>query len=276
MANSRSAFSLVALALWWTFCGNGNAQNAVISSTSVRQQVLFLNLKNNGQHLAANVGQQIEISLGAMSPCDPQVSSPAIRLESVALPWPPTPGITTHIYIFEAAAEGEAEVKIPITDCSNPDVPDGFTFTVAIRVGRSSSGEPSTPYASRMLDQVNPALWDKAWTNLVNDVRQTFKPSLPRLTAEVMMNLANAEGKLLAVVSKAVPVDDCRHVLFVLPNGGLEVSPGQVYSIQLSGGSVFGWKYVVGGYPNGAASFNGKPLLRDTHCTFLFRTFGAS
>jgi len=95
-------------------------------------------------------------------------------------------------------------------------------------------------------------------------------------SAEVTMTLLSAAGKPLAVVSKAVPVDDCRHVLFVFPNVGLPVSPGQVYSIQLSGGTVFGWKYVVGGYASGAASFNGKPLLGDTRSTFLFRTFGAS
>jgi hypothetical protein len=154
-----------------------------------------------------------------------------------------------------------------------------------------AGGGPSTPYASRTLDQANTAPWDRAATNLLNNVRQTFTPSLPRLTgvevellvinpgpasAEVTMTLLSAAGKPLAVVSKAVPVDDCRHVLFVFPNVGLPVSPGQVYSIQLSGGTVFGWKYVVGGYASGAASFNGKPLLGDTRSTFLFRTFGAS
>jgi len=80
---------------------------------------------------------------------------------------------------------------------------------------------------------------------------------------------------VLADVSKTVLVADCRQVLFVFPNGGLRVSPGQVYSIRLSGGSVFGWKYVVGGYASGAASFNGRPLLPDTRSTFLCRTFGA-
>jgi hypothetical protein len=93
---------------------------------------------------------------------------------------------------------------------------------------------------------------------------------------EVTLNLLNAWGDVLAVVSKTVPVDDCGHVLFVFPNGGLQVSPGQVYGIRLSGGSLFGWKYVVGGYKNGAASFNGKPLLPGARSTFLFRTFGAN
>jgi hypothetical protein len=291
MTNSRSAFSLVALALLWTSCANAGAQKAGISSTSAKQQILSLNFTNNGQHVAATVGQQIEIRLGAMAPCDPQVSSSAIRLESVALNWPPNPGLATHVYIFEAAAEGEAEVKVPITDCSNPDLPGGLTFTATIRVGRAHGGR-STPYASRTPDQANTALWENAWTILQSNVlRQSFMPSRPRLTAvevelvvanpgpassEVTMTLLNAGGDPLAVVAKTVPVDASRHVLFVFPTGGLRVSPGQLYSIELSGGAgLFGWKYVVGGYANGAASFNGKPLLRDARSTFLFRTFGA-
>jgi len=140
-------------------------------------------------------------------------------------------------------------------------------------------------------DQANTAPWKNAWTNLLNDVRQTFTPSLPRLTGvevelvvgnpgpsdgEVTMRVMNAEGKVLAVVTQIVPVDDCDHVLFILPDGGVRVSPGQVYSIALSGGRVFGWKYVVGGYAKGAAAFNGKPLLPGARSTFLFRTFGAN
>jgi hypothetical protein len=139
-------------------------------------------------------------------------------------------------------------------------------------------------------DQANTAPWKNAWTNLLNDVRQTFTPSLPRLTGvevelvvgnpgpsdeEVTMRLMDAEGKVLAVVSQIVPIDDCDHVLFVLPDGGGRVSPGQVYDIGLSGG-VFGWKYVVGGYAKGAATFNGRPLLPGARSTFLFRTFGTN
>jgi hypothetical protein len=291
MTNSRSAFSLVTLAFLWICCANAGAQKAGIPSTRAKQPVLSLNFTNNGQHVAATVGQQIEIRLGAMAPCDPQVSSSAIRLESVALDWPPNPGLATHVYIFEAAAEGQAEVKIPITDCSNPDLPDGLTFAVTIRVGRAHGGR-STPYASRTPDQANTAPWENAWTTLQSNVlRQSFTPSLPMQTAvevelveanpgpdsaEVTMTLLNTGGEPMAVVAKTVPVDACRHVLFIFPYGGLRVSPGQLYSIELSGaGSLFGWKYVPGGYAYGAASFNGKPLLQGARSTFLFRTFGA-
>jgi hypothetical protein len=291
MTNSRSTVVLAALAFLWTSCGIADARQADMAPTSGKPQVLSLNFSNNGQHLASTVGQQIEITLGTIGPKQygaPQVSSSAVRLVSVELAGPQNPGGPTFVYIFAATAEGDAQVKIPIIYSENPDWAKRLTFAVTIHVG-PAAGNTAELHVSMTLDQANTAPWRKAWTNLLNDVRQTFTPSLPRLTrvevqlvvanpgpsdGEVVMSLQNAEGEVLAVVSRTVPVDDCRHVLFVFPNGGVQVSPGQAYSIRLSGGSLFGWKYVVGGYANGAASFNGKPLVPDTRSTFLFRTFG--
>ena len=141
-------------------------------------------------------------------------------------------------------------------------------------------------------DQVNTAGWDKAWTNLVNDAEQTFTPSVPKLmgvevelvvgnppTTEtnidgLTLRVLNASGRTLAAVTQRVSTANCDQVVFVIPNGGLEVTPGQTYRLKLSGGTTFGWKYVVGGYEKGMATFNGEPLLRDVRSTFLFRTFG--
>jgi len=268
------------------------AQKINQSPKQDRQQVMFLDAKDNGKAFAAAVGQQIEISLGAMSPCEPLVSSPSIRLESVALDWPPPPGLSMHVYIFDAASPGEAQVRIPITDCSNHGSPGGLTFSATIRVEESDS-ELSSPYASRTPDQANNAPWTGAWTIVLsNDLRQYFTPSLPRLTgvelelvagnsgsprSEVTVTLRNARADILSVVSKTVPVNDCDHVLFVFPKGGWRVSPREVYSIDVNGGDgVFGWKYVLGGYALGTASVNGKPLQQGARSTFLFRTFGAS
>ena len=284
MTNSRSATFLVALALLRTSWGNADTQKPEASSTSVKQQALSLDFRDNGQHVAAIVGQQIEITLGTIGGGhygDPQVSSSAIRFENVALAWPPTPGGPTQICIFEAAAEGEAQVEIFHTE-SKP------TFAVTIQVGLPAGRSPRL-HASMTPDQANTVAWKEGWTNLLNDMRQTFTPSLPRLTGvevelvvanpgppddEITMSVENPEGETLALLSKTVPVADC-DVLFVFPNGGLEVTPGQVYSIGLSSGSLFGWKYVAGGYKKGTAWFNGKPLTPDTRSTFLFRTFGA-
>jgi hypothetical protein len=71
--------------------------------------------------------------------------------------------------------------------------------------------------------------------------------------------------------------DESPAVLFLFPKGGVRVLPGQLYRIALNGAAgVFGWKYVKGGYTNGAASMNGKPLSSETPLTFLFPTFGAN
>jgi len=290
MTDSRIAFLSVALVCGWLFCGNAGAQKGDVYSTSIKQPLLSLNVTNNGQHLAAAVGQEIEITLGTVGPNEygtPQVSSSAVRLESVELAGPQNPGGPTFVYFFEAIAEGEAQIKVPIVDQENPDSTNQRAFSVTLHV----AGNAATLHASATPDQANTAPWKNAWTNLLNDAQQTFTPSLPRLTrvevelvvanpgpldGDVVMSLQDAAGELLAFVSKIVPAADCSHVTFFFPNGGLRVLPGQVYSLRLRGGSLFGWKYVVGGYSKGAASFNGRPLLPDARSTFLFRTFGGS
>ena len=142
---------------------------------------------------------------------------------------------------------------------------------------------PMTP------DQVNTAAWDGAWTNLVNDVEQTFTPSVPRLLGvevelvvgnagaaedQLTLTVVSATGRTVAVVTENVQTADRDQVMFVIPSGGIEVKPGQTYRLKLSGGNTCGWKYVLGGYEKGAATFNGKPLLPNARSTFLFRTFG--
>ena len=294
MAISRSAVFFVALTFSGIACGQGEAQNGNLSLKKRNEQpVLSLNFENNGQRLAARVGQQIEISLGTVGPRQygtPEISSRAIQLESVALDWPPNPGGPRFVYIFEAISEGHAQVHVPIINSmDNLDLGKRLDFSVTLRVG-PAAGRPPSRQILMKTDQANNAPWAGAWTSLSNIVRQTFTPSLPRLTgvevemvvanpgpdsADLTLNVLNKEGIALAVVSKTVPLDDCSHVLFILPRGGLAVSPGQVYSLGLSSvGSPFGWKYVVGGYPSGDASFNGKPLLQKARSTFLFRTFG--
>jgi hypothetical protein len=147
------------------------------------------------------------------------------------------------------------------------------------------------PGSSQMKpDQVNTEGWDKAWTNLVNVVEQTFIPSLPKLSAaevelvignpkapedELTLSIMNEKGEELVSITQIVAAADCEHVRFSLPEDGIDVTPGEIYRIRLSGGIVFGWKYIVGGYPKGSATFNDKPLLGKTRSTFLFRTFGS-
>lgn len=290
MTNPPTRIMLVALVLWGPLGADANGQKVSMSPTSIKQQVLSLNFTNNGQQVRATVGQQIEITLGTVGPAQygvPLVSSTAVRLESTALNWPPSPGGLTFVYIFEAAATGEAQVIIPILHSPEPDFAGKNTFVTMIRVGPAHG----KPRAVGKLDQANTATWTKAWTNLLNEVEQTFVPSLPRLTSvevglvvgnpgppeeDLTLTLLNPEGEVLALISKTVPVEDCGQVRFLFPNGGAQISPGLVYSIRLKGGSLFGWKYIVRGYKNGEALLNGKPLLQDRHSSFLFRTFGAT
>lgn len=148
----------------------------------------------------------------------------------------------------------------------------------------------ASPGTSMRTDQVNSARWDKAWTNLLNDVEQSFTPSMPRLLGvevelivgnpgpdedDLTLTVLDSEGRTLAAVTKPVTTMGCDHTMFVIPKHGLAVKPGQTYWLRLEGGTLFGWKYVVGGYEKGAATFNGKPLLKQARSTFLFRTFGA-
>jgi hypothetical protein len=146
------------------------------------------------------------------------------------------------------------------------------------------------PGETMKLDQVNRARWDRAWTNLVNDAEQTFTPSLPRLLGvevelvvgnagsnddDLTLTVMDATGQTVAVVTETVETSGCEHTMFVIPKNGIDVIPGQTYRLKLTGGMLFGWKYVGGGYEKGAATFNGKPLLPKARSTFLFRTFGA-
>ena len=137
-------------------------------------------------------------------------------------------------------------------------------------------------------DQVNVNGWDKGWTNLVNDVEQRFRPSQPKLTAvevelvvgnpdtgkdELTLTVLDKSGNALVSVTQTVLESDCEHTLFRMPDKGIDVTPGESYWIRLSGGPTFGWKYIVGGYAKGEATFNGKALLEEAKSSFLFRTF---
>ena len=154
----------------------------------------------------------------------------------------------------------------------------------------TATSSSSVQLGSMRPDQVNTAGWDKAWTNLVNDVEQTFTPSLTRLVGvevelvvgnagaaedQVTLTVLDATGRTVSVVTESVQTADCDQVMFVIPKGGVKITPGQTYRLKLSGGTTFGWKYIVGGYEKGEATFNGKRLLREARSTFLFRTFGA-
>ena len=173
----------------------------------------------------------------------------------------------------------------------------GITFvlsmTMACRHQAVTSSVPGIPQsaelASMQPDQLNTAGWENAWTNLLNVAEQSFTPSLPKLLGvevelivgnpgdlqdELTLTVLDEQDQKLAIVTQTVEVANPDRGLFIMPKGGIELSPGKVYRMRLTGGATFGWKYVVGGYKNGDATFNGKPLMSQARSTFLFRTFG--
>jgi hypothetical protein len=170
-----------------------------------------------------------------------------------------------------------------------------LSFTLACRHKAVTHSVPTTiptpaQLASMEPDQVNTAGWDNAWTNLLNVAEQSFTPSLSQLLGvevelvvgnpgetadELTLTIMDANNKELAIVTQKVQTSNPEHVMFLMPTDGVELSIGQTYRLRLTGGARFGWKYVVGGYENGEATFNGNPLLAQARSTFLFQTFGA-
>jgi hypothetical protein len=74
-------------------------------------------------------------------------------------------------------------------------------------------------------DQVNTAGWDKGWTNLVNDVEQTFTPSLTKLVGvevellvgnagaaedHLTLTVLDATGRTVAVLTESVQTSRLR------------------------------------------------------------------
>lgn len=169
-----------------------------------------------------------------------------------------------------------------------------LSLTLACRHKAVTDSVPTTAPTPAQLaamepDQVNTAGWDKAWTNLLNDPEESFTPSASKLQGvevelvvgnpgesedELTLTILDAHGQGVVAVTQKVQGENCDHEMFVMPSGGIEIMPGGVYWIRLTGGSTFGWKYVVDGYENGQATINGKPLLAQARSTFLFRTFG--
>ena len=283
MKNSRWFLIAVVLAGAWQTHPTADAQVAATRSSDT-QQGLSLTRADSGKRAHATVGQTIQVDLQTLQIAGygaPQISTSDIQFDNYILPGLPNPGGPQPIYLFEAMAPGVAQIQIPTSNPAN--APFVITIEISPRPGR---------YAQVFRpDQANAPDRATAWTNLLNDACQTFVPTLPKLTrVEVELALANPgaedgtltlnvldpEGKPLVIAEKTVRAAEPGWVSFVFADGGLDVTPGRTYSIRLHGDALFGWKYVIGGYQNGEALFNRKPLLPNARSTFLFRTYAGS
>lgn len=243
--------------------------------------VLSLTRANNGQRVTATVGQTIQVdvqSLGSAEYESPQVSSPNVRYLNSVRAMPPNPGGAIPIFVFEAVSEGETEIRIPRREST------GFAVTIEVRPASEKRD------SGVRLDQSHTDDSGAGWTNLVNQAVQTFTPSLPRLVRvevqlveanpgpkedTVSVTLLSSQGQPMAVAEKVLSSSEVGWVPFVFANGGLDVTPGEVYGIEVQGTTRFGWKYVAKGYGKGEALFNGEPILKGAHSSFLFKTFGS-
>jgi len=246
------------------------------------RSVLFLTRANNGQRIPATVGQTIQADLEMLGSAEvdyqnPQISSPSVRYENWALKMPANPGGAIPILIFKAVSAGEAEIRI-----SRGAAPF-FAVTIDVQTAEEEA------VGRLQLDQAYTDDSRAGSTNLVNLAVQTFTPSLPKLVKvevelvdindtpdhAVTVTLLNTDGQPMAIAEKALMAGDPGWVSFLFANGGVDVTPGEVYGMQISGGNRFGWKYTEGGYRKGEALFNGKPILKGAHASFMFKTFGS-
>jgi hypothetical protein len=252
----------------------------IAGDSAVRRPVLLLTRANSGEHVSATVGQTIQVDLESLAGAGyglPQVSSPCVQYRNSVRAMPPNPGGSLPIFVFEAISVGEAEIRIPRGDSPG--------FAVTVEVKPSTVTEETTI----RLDQSNTDDSGAGWTNLVNHAVQTFTPALPKLVRievwlveanpgpaqdAVTLTLLDTTGRATVIAEKVLPADHTGWVSFVFSNSGLDVTPGEVYGIEVNGTTRFGWKYVARGYGRGEALFNGEPLLKGAHSSFLFKTFG--
>jgi len=140
--------------------------------------------------------------------------------------------------MFEALSAGKAQIEI------HSNIPENAPFNVTIDVLPDTRSNAIAP----VLDQASSSDANAGWTILTNHLRQTFVPTLPRLTKvevelvllnpgksenEVEMWLLNSKGEVLADASKSIPASAAGWTTFVFPN--LDVVPGQSYSIRVHG-----------------------------------------
>jgi hypothetical protein len=260
---------------------SGNSQSQTLKAPPrPPQPMLSLNPTNKGQHLYASVGEIIQIDLQTLTIAGygtPQISTPNIRFQNLVTTVLPNPGGPQPLYMFEALSAGTAQIEIRSSN------PENTPFNVTIDVLPATSPNAITP----VLDQASSSDANAGWTILTNDLRQTFVPTLPRLTkveielavlnpgkseGGVEMWLLNSKKETLANAFKSIPASAAGWATFVFPN--LDLVPGQTYTIRVYGGSSFGWKYVARGYNRGEALWNQKPFGADGRGAFLFRTYG--
>lgn len=249
--------------------------------------------------VAALVGGLVAVGvIGGSRPVPGSAISPAAVTHSSIAPSAVPSSNVTSAAVVKTAQGGGTQVggtpPGPVPGISTPATatatasPSGTgTPTASPSTGATSAGPPPV-----LVDQVNDPAWTGGAVTIepVNRDSQVFTPSLPHLIAievalitvnagrggdTVTLTVVDGSGVQIATASAAIAEGWDGFWRFSFPDGGPPVTPGQplTISVQDTGKSVFGWKYVPGNpYPRGQAEFNGSTFGAND---FLFRTYGA-
>jgi serine/threonine-protein kinase len=142
--------------------------------------------------------------------------------------------------------------------------------------------EPTTAPRPTACALTNGPAWSGGATNIQpeNHASQTFKPIGSEIKYldvgintinqggggdTITMRLLAQDGSVLATGSAFVEEGFNGWQRFGVPNGGINVEPGQILVLELSdtGKTVFGWKYVGDTYSDGTAIFGSSPVTWD-------------
>jgi len=165
-----------------------------------------------------------------------------------------------------------------------------------LALGLLVAAVPSAAFAAGPCDGPGPAsevaARESAWTNLVpeNGTGQAFTATRSRITGiEVDLVTGNpqpnasdtltltlfAHGDPLAEVEVPLESGHDGWLCFALPEGGIEVRPGEILVLRLhdTGKVIFGWRYRNDTYPRGHALMLHRA---DPHADFAFRVHDAT
>jgi hypothetical protein len=165
-----------------------------------------------------------------------------------------------------------------------------------LALGLLVAAVPPAAFAAGPCDGPGPAsevaARDTAWTNLVpeNGTGQAFTATRARITGiEVDLVTGNpqqdasdtltltlyAHGDPLVEVDQFLESGHDGWLCFALPEGGIEVRPGEILVLRLhdTGKVIFGWRYRSDTYPRGHALMLHRA---DPHADFAFRVHDAT
>ena len=246
-----------------------NSHASFAGDSAVTRPVLSLTRANAGEHVIATVGQIIQVDLESLAGAGygtPQVSSPHVEYRNSVRAMPPNPGGVLPVFIFEAVSVGDAEIRV-----ARGDLP-GFAVTVEVKPS-AVTGEAAT-----RLDQPG----ERGGADFHSVPAETGKSRSSAGRSESRLcggrryrDSSRLYGATHGRGGKNLVHGTHRMGVFCLRQRRTRRHARRGLRHRGQGTTRFGWKYAAKGYGRGEALFNGKPLLKGAHSSFLFKTFGS-